>query len=458
MFPFAPTPIAPRCILSVSNEPDRPPVDLAAETVPLNLLDRVLLLGHRQLRRYGLPGLPIQIHVWFRGRLDLAQLQSAVDRLVERWPLLTARLVEKPTLAWRPTGAHTLKIRRMTLESDREEDVLSIAEQLLAEPFDLAHEDPARLVVQHRPGGDDVLTFQFSHSLMDGHGGIALLNELVHRPEGSLPAPWGELSELEKELLSEATGQGWWQSLQSVKRLGGQGRPVALPFTKHVANPSGGRFLLRWVDERATLELQERLARINILANISVAFVASGFRTLNRHLHQPLGRRSIFETFIPHNIPTRRKDRQIFHNLFSRVTLAAWPHELADRDELVRLLTLQWREGCTEEAARAGLTALRILVKLSRWLPWLFLVLRPPPISLLVLYWGEWVKSGQSALGATIERSFINSICIAPPGFSANISKVDERLLVCFQYSPYALSDDAARQLLDDWLDDLLAA
>lgn len=427
------------------------------ERVPLNAIDHFILVADRKLRRRGLPGLPVQFHAHFRGRLDPRQLQDAADRLATRWPLITARLVRAPRPAWVPTGVPRCRIREETLDSDGEAAVLRAVERLLGEPFDLEDEPPVRLIVLHRPSSDDVLTIQFSHVLTDGQGGISLLRQLLD--PGQIP-PGPEAAHtptdpvnrvlvstpLRARITAVRRGVRWWL----------QAQPVTLPRREKPATPpSVGRITLRWLDHEASDTLHERLERLGPFANLALLMAASGFRTLSRYVGASPAQTGFYEMPLPYSRRTGLQKRSVSNNLSSRVILVARPSELGDRDGLVRLLAAQMRQALREDTSiRAG-KALSVFAGLDRWAPWVIDWIPPRPRSLRVTTWPEVMEPGRAALGATVEYCWGNLICVVPPGVSIDLFKVGRRQLVAFMHSPEVLSDEQASQFLDDWLDDV---
>jgi hypothetical protein len=412
----------------------------------------------RLARRLGLSGFPVNLHVHFRGRLDLSQLQDAADRLVRRWPLLTARLVRTPRPAWVPTGAQSCHVRQETLDSDSEAALLAAASRLAAHPFDVENDDPLQLSVWHRPGGDDVLTIQFSHILMDGHGAFALVQQLLDPTR--IPA-LSDAAEAPTDFVEQVLAKiPFRDRMKAVRRMIGLMRgvePLCLPVL-HEAPPAGseaGRITLRWIDETASTAFRERLARIGPFANPTLAVLASGCRTLSRYVPGPLGTRSGYVMLLPFNLRRSQQKRLLFQNFVTRFVLVARPDELKDRDALIRLFVSQVRTQIAEKTIVATLVMVRLLSKLERWAPRLVTMARPRPRSVNGSSWGEDFESGTPAFGAVVDYGWVNTPFMPMPGVSLNLIKVGRRQLAVFLHSPRHLSDERASQFLDEWLEDL---
>lgn len=428
-------------------------------SIPLNAIDCSFLAVERHARSRGLPGIPVHLHVNFRGRLDLSQLQDAADRLAARWPLITARLVRSPRPAWAPTGARRCHIRQQSLESDSEADLLRAVQRIGEDPFDLQNEDPVRLIVLHRPGGDDVLTMQFSHALMDAHGAVCLLQQLLD-PTRIPPVadPVAAPADVVGQLLAKTPFRDRMRAVRRMMRLSRQFQPVTLPRLekKRPRHPSRGRVTLRWIDETRAAALRERLERYGPYANLTLAVLASGCRALSRHIRGPLGPRSAYVIVLPYNLRHGPLKRFPFHNIATRVSLVARPAELGDRDGLVRLFASQMRAQIAENTTVAALQLSSVVGELEHWAPWLAgRLLRGRPRSLHGSSLGEIFESGRTALGATVDYCWLTVPFLPLFGVSLNLVKAGGRLLAVFLYSPHNLSDDQASQLLDEWIEDL---
>lgn len=424
----------------------------------LNLVDRLVLAADAFLRKQGLPGLPCQHHVWLHGRLDLDELQRNVNRLVAHWPLLSARLVRKPFPAWRPTGESTSLLRRTSVSSDCEDDLLRTAENLMAERFDLSREAPIRFHVLHRPGGDDALIVQYAHALMDAHGGSVLSQQLVDPSrihDGEPPPPTA--TEMPDRLLREIPRKERLRALRDVVRQQRGEKVISLPLAQDPAiRRALSRIHLRWIDGDIASALEDRMRRMGMLANLSLALAASGFRTLHRHLN-PTPTEGVYDMPLPYKVRQEQNAPHPFHNHAARVMLRARPDQLDDWEKLVWQFTEQMMAQSTPAARLGLLQAASMVATINRWLPWFDKVLEPRGRSLRVAYWLEAFGAGHETHGAQIERRFGCTVCPATPGVAVDVFRQGGRMLACFTRHPAALTDEQAEQFFDNWIEDLAA-
>lgn len=430
-----------------------PPLPSTA-SVPLNVIDLALRRVWRHLR---MPDPPLNVHVNFRGRLDLSRLQDVADRLAVRWPLITARLTLSPRPAWVPTGAQRWPIRRQTLSSDSDADLLRAVYQLGENPFDLENEDPIRLIVLHQPGGNDVLTMQFSHTLMDAHGAVGLLQQLLDPTRIPPVSDTAAVpTDVLDQILAKTSFRDQMRALRRVIPLFTRIQPVTLPLLEQ-KEPTrrDGRVTLRWINETASTALQDRLERIGPFANPTFAVLASGCRTLSRYIRGPLGPRSAYVMWLGYNLRRGPQKRLLFQNLVSRFILVARPEQLGDRDQLTRLFASQARAQLADNTTVATLLLFKIFGKLDRWVPMWTRLLRPRPQSVQGGSIGEIFESGPSALGADVDYCWPSAPFIPLLGVSLYLLKSGRRLLAVFMHSPRNLSDEQASQFFDEWLEDL---
>ena len=424
-------------------------------SVPLNFIDHSTLILERMLLHQGLPGLAAQVNIHFQGRVDLAQLQDAADRLARRWPLLTARLRRSPRPAWVPTGAGHLRIRRETLNSNSEDDLLRMLFRLIGDRIDIENDDPMRLTLLHAPDGNDVLVLQCSHVLIDGHGAAILLPQLL---DPTRIPPVSDTAATSADSVNEKLLKApWLKRMRMVIQLLRWRRhtpPISLPQLDQSARPSLGRMTRRWIDETTASVLQKRLAAIGAFANPSVLLTASGFRVLSRYVRGPLDPSSVYEMRIGYNHRFGSSKRQIFHNHVALIILTAEPTALDDRDELTRLLAAQMRKKLGEDNHLAAWQMMKFISQIDSWAPWLAdRVVRFRDRSLRVSTVPDFLGTGRKALGATIDYCWGHTIC--PYGVSMDLFQVGRRHLIVFMHSPESLSDEQASDFLDDWLDDL---
>lgn len=427
----------------------------AAPLVRLNPVDRLVLLTDRELHRRGTPGFTCQIHVRFDGRLNLQELREAIAAAAARWPLLTARLVKHPDWGWSPTREATCGLQETSLASDREDDLALAATRLLGEPLDITREAPVRFVVQHAANGNDVLTMQYSHVLMDGHGGIGLMRELLGCAP---PAATGSASTQSRFGPASSTdGRPWWRTLGDRRR---PRAPRTVPVTYRLPpdQPLASRLLLRWLDADAHRRLRARLARAGMTANVSLAVVASGFRAVARRWQRPYTPDNVFETVLRFNARPHNALHSYFQNQYGRATLSVRPSELDDREALIRRLAAEFRGQFDARRHEEFLRGAGLASRLARWAPRFGRWVLRRSVTLTVGSFGEIAPLGRPAFGATMQGGFLHPVPFLQSPVIADVFPVGERLLMCLTSCAAAVTEDDARRLLDDWVEDLTAS
>ena len=91
---------------------------------PLNPIDKCMSLADQTIRNMGFAGFDTQMFAWLGGKVDVSPLESAIGKLGELHPLVTARLNrtsswEQVCNAYLPTstGQLTPAIRRSTMSA-----------------------------------------------------------------------------------------------------------------------------------------------------------------------------------------------------------------------------------------------------------------------------------------------------------------------------------------------------
>ena len=133
----------------------------------LNAMDRALNAIDSGLRLSGQTGFKTQMIVCLSGGIDVYRLRTSLDRVSKIYPIITARLVDAPTVGgpywqFRPQAECTL--HHTQLETDLPEALFDATAQLLTEPNDLSDSDPVpRLTAPSR-----VLFSDERSSILDG--------------------------------------------------------------------------------------------------------------------------------------------------------------------------------------------------------------------------------------------------------------------------------------------------
>ncbi|HPD31287.1 MAG TPA: condensation domain-containing protein [Phycisphaerae bacterium] len=150
----------------------------------LNPLDLYFFAADQAMRRIGLPGTNIHLCLELNGRIDVDGLKRAVQALWRVYPATGSRLERSDVTGrprWRldscPADASCV-IRICELTDASEHDIHGRIEALLNEPIDLRGLPPVRFVVLRGLAEGDRLVARWPHALMDGRGGVTLLEEL----------------------------------------------------------------------------------------------------------------------------------------------------------------------------------------------------------------------------------------------------------------------------------------
>lgn len=154
-----------------------------------NPLDLYFFAADQAMRRVGLPGTNIHLCLELNGHLDVDGLKRAVQALWRVYPATGSRL-ERSSITgrprWRlgaPPADASCVVRVCEFAAAREVDIHGRIEALLNEPIDLRGLPPVRFVVFRGHSEGDRLVARWPHPLMDGRGGVTLLEELnrLHR-------------------------------------------------------------------------------------------------------------------------------------------------------------------------------------------------------------------------------------------------------------------------------------
>jgi hypothetical protein len=432
-----------------------------APAVPLNVLDRMLARGHLRLCQRGGPGILLQFQVWCAGRFDATALQAAVDALVLRWPVLNARLEIKPRLQWRPITDRRLNVEWRTLADASETAVLQAAERLMQEPCDLTAGPAVRLVVLHRPDGDDALILQMAHALTDIQGGQALLKQLFGVTPAPPPVESNEPSQDRLDVIGGgAAFRGYWSALQRLKNSPlRRTQTISLPGLPD-PGPSGwtspGRVRLSWLTAEQTTAIRSAAKSMGEGVNVTLLMAAAGFRAVRPLVTAPLTPLSRFVMPLPFSVRQPEDKLLPYHNLALRTVLSARAGELEPFPDLVQQLAQQFTQQRKPEHHADCYWQLRLGERVLQWKP--DLVRRQFGRTLRAGCISELVPAQTAAWGATVERSFASMICLPDSKLSVDLWPVGDRYLICFSYPPDVLEDALAERFLHLWQQELLAA
>ncbi len=431
----------------------------------LNPADRILLTIDRVLRGLGGVGFETQTLVWTSAPIAAASLRTALVRLGECHPVVTARLDESaaagPCWTFRPGAACSL--RETTLPSAEPAAVLDRAGSLLSEANDPAVADPIRFHLLHRPGGGDVFLMQYNHALMDNNASVLLLREIdrlsrgeaggAARPAGRRLDPiWAYLRRFPRKHRRQAARE----TLRVWNRLVRGGVAV---LTRSTAPSGSGRVRLvtRCLGPEQAAELQARVIRTNGFPGLSMAIAASAFRAIRElgHRERDVGRR--LAAGIGLDLGLRGRGGPLFGNLVSVVPVGAGAEDLGDRDALMRILSRQMRERLADGADLGMLQVVAQLGKRprpdARWAIELFL---RNGFSLWYACFGTLDALGNVFCGAPVETVFYTGPAWPSLGMTLLVNQYRGRLHLQATCTPETVPERLARQFLDRVCEDLL--
>jgi hypothetical protein len=228
--------------------------------------------------------------------------------------------------------------------------------------------------------------------------------------------------------------------------------PRAMPFEGRWS----ARTLLRSLDAAQCERLTERLKAVPGFGNLGTVFIASAFRVIQHMTPQSLTPDSLFQSPVAFEIHSRGQRGVRFHNFASRIVFRARLDELADRDQLLRTLAAQFRAQVDDRVILQNLQGVQLLDQVKRFLPRFRLPRFGRQHSIQVAYFDALLPKVTTFLGAPLERVFLGSTCMAPPGVSLHVVKSGSGLLILLTHVPEAISESTAVEFLDRVLADLL--
>jgi hypothetical protein len=446
---------------------DSNPMSLQSGLQFLNPIDRTLQCFDGIARQLGYPGIETQMLVWLEGRADAAALHTAITRLSKQYPVVASRLVVagdngagRPYWRFRPGDVCCLTENILT--SDDPQAVLEYAGDVLSNGRDPAAADPLEFHFLHRPGGKDVVLFQYNHVLMDNRMAVPLLNEL-ERLSKSPARPYlpAIRANYVSDYLREIPRDKRHAMIQSAIRL------QAHDFRGRVANlvpmpaPQAGRARLKIVSRSLNAE-QASLLRAKIVSLcgfpcLSMAILASAFRTI-RLLGPHDDVRENFAAGI--GIPVNRRNRAplAFQNLTSAITIRASRKDLDDRDRLIRMLSDQLRQRLADGIDAGTLGTIAIFSRRFRYIEWAAWHLVRYCYSLWYAFFGNLQARGSTFCGSRIEDIFHTGGPIWPSiGLALLVNQSCGRLNFQATYDSNLISLQLAQTFLDFILADLFA-
>jgi hypothetical protein len=439
---------------------------------PLNPLDAAIRAGDRSIRGMGYPGFETQMLVWLSGRLDAVRLKHALSRLALRRPVITARLMEDDDCApgspyWAIQGTPAV-LHEVQLPDSEPAAVNNFAAELLSKSHDLQVDVPLRFFLLRRPHGQDVFLMQYSHVLMDKFASVQVLREIDglsrrdHKveDEDKVAVPAEPRNLVHRWLMRLPCADRRAASSAAIKLHGRilRGRAAILG-TGDEDQPRriALQIATRSLDPDFVRALHDRSAKVCGLPNLSMAILASAFRTLGRLGPPERNADRSYVAGIGLDMKHRRHDRALLQNLISVVPIFARPAELADHDQLVRNLSGQIRERLRDKVDWGVLRLANAFQRKPRHIRWVMEHLTRWTYSLWYAYFGPLDAIGDRFCGVPIGNAYYIGPTWSPMGLSLLVNQFQGQM--CFQatYDPELAGNDAGEAFLDLLLEELQA-
>jgi hypothetical protein len=425
---------------------------------PLNPIDRSMRCVDRAIRDQGYPGTDTQMFVWFDGRVAVASLRTAVARLSRQHPVVASRLVEpdgdEGPAWWQFRPGAVCALPEVALTSDDPRVVLDHAARLLSTPQDLAQADPLRFHLLHRPGGADVLLLQYSHVLMDNKGSMPLLRQIDALAKADAdPVVQTESGSPILQYLRRFSHQRRRAAALRVIRQQRQairGPAVALRRDATVeAGPPSLRIAARWLSPSEWQALRARIIALCGYPSVSMAFLGSAFRAIERLAPPATDRSGQFIAGIGLGLDLRTPRALSFQNLNSLVPIRAQRDDLGDRDRLLRMLSDQMRQRLADDIDLGYFRLSTVFSRRPRHAHWVAQYMLNCGYSLWFAYFGSLDAAGRSLCGATIENVTYSGPVWSSIGLNFLVSQYQDRLTMQATYDPRLVPQSLADEFLD---------
>jgi len=432
----------------------------------LNAMDRALNAIDSELRSSGQTGFQTQMIVCLSGGIDVSRLQTSLDRVSKLFPVITAHLVDAPTVGdphwqFRPEAECTL--HHTQLETDHPEALFNATAQLLTEPNDLSESDPVRFHLLHRPDGHDVFMMQYNHSLMDNAASVNLLNEIARGCEAEVDLDVEPIFEsgdpLADHLHRYPRRRRYTAMLKVLHRrwrlLRGRARMLSAAGSVPTA-PATQRMATRVMDAKTTADVNQRVMKVCGFPSLSMAILASVFRTLDdmaRARNLPEGR---LVAGIGIELGLQRFAESPLQNLSSVLPVHAESVDLDSRDGLTRMLTQQVRDRLECDHDVGVLQLATLFQNQPRFVRRNMRRLFRDGYSLWYAYFGT-LEPVEQLCGAKVEKVQYAVSSWSPVGFSLVVNQWRGQLYFQLTHVPELISENLASEFLDAVVSDLIA-
>ena len=428
----------------------------------LNPLDVALRCIDHAIRGMGFPGFETQMLVALAERVDVPRLRNALTRFGRRHPVVTARLVEdegRHPSFWQFRPGAIPQLPEIELSSAEPSAVLAAAANLLSTPQDPAAADPLRFHLLHRPGGGDVLVIQYNHTLIDNSatalivreidglsqtGGTAEQDQPHFEPRFLIGNYLRHVPHADRRAAAQAAIELQAHIIRSRGALLGRGE-------KNVTRPTRLKVAARVAEPELTRAIRGRAAELCGLPSLSMAMLGSAFRGI-RALGSPehnTGRH--YNAGIGLDLDLREESGALLQNLLSLVAIYARGDELADRDGLVRSLSLQMRDRLVRRLDLGIVRLVHVFHRRPRYVSWVMGHLLRWSCSVWYAYFGALDSVGPRFCGVPVERVQYIGPTWSPKGIALLVDQFAGRLYLQLTFDPELVAEPLANTYLD-WL------
>jgi hypothetical protein len=350
----------------------------------------------------------------------------------------------------------------MPLPGCQTETVLETAAALLCLPKDPADSDPIRFHLLHLPNGRDVFLMQYNHMLMDNNA-TGLLLRRIRQLASRDRATTFRRREVKNPIMQYLRRHPISKRREATDRtihlqgrvLRGQAAVLGRG-ARSTTEPARLEIAVRELDPDQTQKLRSRVIQLCGLPSLSMALLASVFRAIDQHAPQQRQAGRNFVAGIGLDLPgLRNADGPFFQNIMSLVPIYAQPDQLADRDQLIRLLSEQMRQTLQQGVDLGTLRMAAVFSRRPRYFRWVVEHLVRYGYSLWYAFFGSLDSVGEQFCGADIERILYIGPTWSPVGLTVLVNQYRGRLHFQATYDPDLVPRPLVEEFLDTFLDDL---
>jgi hypothetical protein len=427
---------------------------------PLNAMDRAMLIVDRSLRDLGQAGWETQTLVWLQDRIDVDRLRLALQRFAQCHPAVTARLIlEGPAgrPVWEWPAAEPWDLHETALSSGEEQAVLDHAGRLMTSSPGC--NPPLRVHLLRRLGAPDVVLLHYNHVLTDHSSVVRVLRQIDRCWHSDEAAPAVGLSRdpivaylqrFPATYRREATHR-YAADLQLLRH-----GAVRMGRGTQVSNKTGALGLIaRCLDTEITQNVQHRVQALGGMPSLSMTILGSVFRAVAKLAGLRQGRTDLFHAGIGVDLGLRGRGGPLLGNMMSMLSIVAASADLADRDELARLLSRQLRERIGSGGDLAMLRLATTCARLPRQTLWIMDAWLRYAFTLWYAYFGP-IDPGERFCGCEIEKVCSAGPCWPAIGVTLLVNQFRGRLLFQTTYVPEVVPPSRAREFLDTVIEDLV--